>query len=106
VRDAFKGAFTEELPDLSVIWNTEHIVTEVESPGCGLIQRKPDLSAGGGNHHGVGFVLAYGSNVSKGRFVGHVLDIAPTIGRLLGEARRTEWEGKALSIPGLKFPGE
>ena len=105
VRDAFKGAFTEELPDLSVVWNTEHIVTDVESPGCGLMQRKPDLSAGGGNHRGVGFVLVYGSNVSKGRFVGHVFDIAPTIGGLLGEARRTEWEGEALSIPGLRLPG-
>lgn len=98
VRDLFKGTFSEELPDLSVIWNTDHIVKEVVSPRCGLTQRAPDLSAGGGNHRGVGFMLLHGLNVSGGRFVGNVFDFGPTISRFLDEPLRAEWDGKALPV--------
>jgi predicted AlkP superfamily phosphohydrolase/phosphomutase len=104
VRDRFSGAFADALPDLSVVWNNDYVLTEAESAACGLIQRRPDLSAGGGNHRGAGFMLVSGSGVSRSRVDGHVFDVAPTLCGLLGEIRRPEWEGSVLSIPGLDFP--
>jgi predicted AlkP superfamily phosphohydrolase/phosphomutase len=101
VRDSYQGKDLGVLPDLSVIWNSDHVITGVESPRFGVIRRKPDLMAGGGNHRSSGFVIMYGRDVAKGRFAGHVFDIAPTISRLLGEMNRPEWEGQPLSIRGL-----
>jgi predicted AlkP superfamily phosphohydrolase/phosphomutase len=98
IRDLFKGDFATALPDLSVIWNTEQIVTEVESPRCGLIQRHPDLSSGGGNHRGEGFMIVTGPNVRKGRFAGHVFDVAPTICSLLGDQACADSDGRVLAI--------
>ena len=106
VRDVFRGPFAVELPDLSVIWNTAQIVKEVESPKCGVIQTEPDLSAGGGNHRGVGFMLIYGSNVDASRFSGHVFDVAPTLSQLLGETRQPGWDGRPLPISGLETPNQ
>jgi predicted AlkP superfamily phosphohydrolase/phosphomutase len=94
VRDRFRGTFADALPDLSVVWNDDYIVTEAESPRCGLMSRQPDLSAGGGNHRGPGFMLLHGSGVKRSRFFGHVFDIAPTLCALLGEISRPEWEGE------------
>ena len=45
VRSLYEGPFSSQLPDLSVIWNTGHIVREVVSPNCGLIQRQPEPRA-------------------------------------------------------------
>lgn len=94
VQDRFRGAFANALPDLSVIWNNDHVLTEAESPHCGLMSRHPDLCAGGGNHQGPGFIVIHGSGVNRSRFLGHVFDIAPTLCALLGENSRPEWEGK------------
>ena len=104
VRDRFRGTFTDALPDLSVVWNNDYVLTRAESPACGLIQRQPDLSYGGGNHRGVGFMLIYGSGVNRSRFDGHVWDVATILCSLLGEVRRPEWEGRVLPIPGLDCP--
>lgn len=102
IRDVFRGPFAAELPDLSVIWNTAQIVTEVESPTCGIIRAAPDLSSGGGNHRGVGFMLIYGANVDAGRFAGHVFDIAPTLSQLLGETVQPGWDGRPLALSSLE----
>jgi predicted AlkP superfamily phosphohydrolase/phosphomutase len=106
IRDTFQGPFIEELPDLSVIWNTDYVVTNVVSPRCGLIRRDPDLSAGGGNHRGGGFILVSGSGVTRRRFAGHEFDIAPTVANLLGERGRPEWDGHALQIRGRETPAD
>ncbi len=100
VRDLFEGPFVDELPDLSVLWNPECLVTEVTSPRSGTIRHEPDLSGGSGNHRGVGFMLAHGAGVPRGRFTGHVFDVAPTIARLLGEPPRPEWDGVVLGAVG------
>ncbi len=97
VRDLFEGPFKDALPDLSVLWSPAPVVIEVTSPRCGAIRHEPDLSGGGGNHWGVGFLLAHGAGISRGRFTGHVFDVAPTISRLLGEPPRPEWDGVALA---------
>jgi predicted AlkP superfamily phosphohydrolase/phosphomutase len=98
VRDAFDGPFVDALPDISVAWNPDVIAADVESPGCGTIRRDPDRSGGCGNHREEGFLLAHGPGVTQGRFEGHVLDVAPTVARLLAEACRPEWEGAALDL--------
>jgi predicted AlkP superfamily phosphohydrolase/phosphomutase len=103
VHDLFKGPLADDLPDLSVIWNADHIVEEIESPKCGVIRCAPDLSAGGGNHRGTGFMLVSGPDVGGGRFAGSILDVAPTLCALLGEAPCPEWDGRPLPIPGLDF---
>jgi predicted AlkP superfamily phosphohydrolase/phosphomutase len=102
VRDRMNGAFLGGLPDLSVQWNSDYVVSEVESPGCGRIARAPDLSTGGGNHRGTGFVLVYGSGVRQERFTANAFDIAPTVAAWLGEKSRAEWEGRILTIAGLR----
>lgn len=94
VHDTLDGPLKADFPDLSVVWNTDQIVTTVESPSCGLIRRVPDLSAGGGNHRGTGFILIQGSDFSPGRFKGQVYDVAPSLSHWLGESSRTEWDGQ------------
>jgi predicted AlkP superfamily phosphohydrolase/phosphomutase len=98
IRDVFAGPFVDALPDLSVLWNPEVVVTEVTSPRAGAFRREPDLSGGGGNHQGVGFMLASGASVPRGRFTGHVFDVAPTVAGLLGERPRPEWDGVVLAF--------
>jgi predicted AlkP superfamily phosphohydrolase/phosphomutase len=106
VRECYPGRHAGTLPDLSVIWNSDHVITDVESPRVGVVPGRPDLLAGGGNHRGPGFIIVYGRDVLKGRFNGHVYDVAPTISRLLGERNRPEWTGRPLPIPGLNWANE
>lgn len=94
VKETFAGPLTADFPDLSVVWNTDQIVTTVESPTCGVIRRVPDASAGGGNHQGSGFTIIHGSDFAPGRFKAQVYDIAPTMSQWLGESRRPEWDGQ------------
>ena len=101
VRDGFSPSLAADFPDLSVIWNTDQIVLDVESPICGRIRRAPDLSAGGGNHRGTGFMLIYGPDFCRGRFSAHVCDVAPTLSRWLGEEIRPEWDGRECQFPEL-----
>ena len=98
IRQTFSGPLAAELPDLSVIWHTSQVVTEVESPTCGIIRVAQDLLSGGGNHRGMGFMLVHGANVAASRFAGHVFDIAPTVSQLLGEAVQPGWDGRALAF--------
>ena len=101
-RRLYRGPFSDELPDLSVIWNTGHIVSEVVSQRCGLIERQPDLSGGCGNHRGIGFLLAYGPGVVRGRLTGRDFDIAPTISEWLGERALPDWDGLPLKLTDSK----
>lgn len=98
VRDVLSKSPAADFPDLSVVWNTDQVVLDVESPTCGRIRRAPDLSAGGGNHRGAGFMLIYGSDFYRGRFNGNVCDVAPSLGRWLGEEVRPEWDGRAFEF--------
>jgi predicted AlkP superfamily phosphohydrolase/phosphomutase len=93
VHDIFAGPWTADFPDLSVVWNTDQMIATVESPTCGLIRRVPDLSAGGGNHRGSGFILMHGSDFLPGRFKGQVYDVAPSLSHWLGESTRPDWDG-------------
>jgi predicted AlkP superfamily phosphohydrolase/phosphomutase len=101
LRELYPSDHASPLPDLSIIWNSDHVVTGVDSARLGVARRNPDLTAGGGNHRGPGFMLMYGRDIAPGRLAGHVFDIAPTISRLLDEANRQDRDGKILPIPGL-----
>ncbi len=101
-RRLYRGPFSDELPDLSVIWNTGHIVSEVVSQRCGLIERQPDLLGGCGNHRGIGFLLAHGPGVVRGRLTGRDFDIAPTISEWLGERALPDWDGLPLKLTDSK----
>ena len=96
LRDIYDGEYANALPDLSVVWNTDEIATEVISQRYGVVRQQLDLTVGGGNHRGVGWILVNGPGVSGARIDGHILDIAPTITRLLGEAPREYWQGRSL----------
>jgi predicted AlkP superfamily phosphohydrolase/phosphomutase len=98
VRDVLSKSPAADFPDLSVVWNTDQLVLDVESPTCGRIRRVPDLSAGCGNHRGAGFMLIYGSDFCRGRFNGNVCDVAPSLSRWLGEEIRPEWDGRAFEF--------
>ena len=97
-RNLYRGSFIDELPDLSVIWDTARIVREVVSPKCGLIRSDADLSGGCGNHRGTGFLIAYGPGVGSGRITGRDHDIAPTISEWLGEKALPHWDGLPLKL--------
>jgi predicted AlkP superfamily phosphohydrolase/phosphomutase len=103
LRELYSSDHADALPDLSIIWNNDHVVTGVESARLGVVRQNPDLTAGGGNHRGPGFMMMYGRDVAKGRLTGHVFDIAPTVSRLLGEVNCQEGDGKILPIPGLNL---
>jgi predicted AlkP superfamily phosphohydrolase/phosphomutase len=100
VRDLYPGDRSGALPDLSVVWNNDHVMTGVESTRLGGLQRNPDLTGGGGNHRGPGFMILYGPGVVKRRFTGHVFDVARTVSCLLGEASRPEWDGGVCRFHG------
>jgi hypothetical protein len=96
VRDMFPGEYAEALPDLSVLWNSEHVAADVVSPSCGPIHRAPDLSGGSGNHRGEGFLLVHGAGSGSGTIKGNTSDIAPIVCRLLGETAGAGWDGKDI----------
>jgi hypothetical protein len=98
----YQGSFSDELPDLSVIWDTGQIASEVVSPRYGRMVRHPDLSGGCGNHRGIGFLLAYGPGVPRGRLTGRDFDIAPTISEWLGEPALPHWDGVSLKLADSK----
>jgi len=93
VNELFAGPYSEDFPDLSVLWNADQIITTAESATCGVIHRSPDPCAGGGNHHGSGFIIIHGADFSSGRFHGQVYDVAPSLSHWLGEPGRPEWDG-------------
>jgi predicted AlkP superfamily phosphohydrolase/phosphomutase len=97
-RQLYQGSFSDELPDLSVIWDTSQIANDVVSPRFGRIVRQPDLSGGCGNHRGTGFLLAYGPGVGHGRLTGRDFDIGPTISQWLGEPALPHWDGLPLDL--------
>lgn len=99
-RDLYPDHRSGPLPDLSVVWKRDHVLTGVQSTRFGTIWRKPDLTGGGGNHHGSGFLLMYGRGVARRRFQGHVFDIAPTVSCLLGEANPADREGGVCRFHG------
>ena len=83
--EAFAGEHRDLLPDLFVVWNRTCPITAAASPKIGEV-RIPSPHWRAGNHVSDGFFFAYGPSMLAGRNhgVSSIMDLAPTIGRLLG----------------------
>jgi predicted AlkP superfamily phosphohydrolase/phosphomutase len=83
--EVFAGEHRDLLPDLFVVWNRTCSITAAASPKIGEV-RIPSPRWRAGNHVSDGFFFAYGPSMLAGRnpeFTS-IMDLAPTIGRLLG----------------------
>jgi len=93
----------DELPDLIVKWSSkparEHRALISERYGS-IAWPTPGRHPEGrsGNHRPHGFVVARGAGIPRGGSIegADIVDLAPTIGRLLGLPARPEWTGKIL----------
>jgi len=86
-RDAFAGPYLDELPDVIVEWARTAPVRRIASPRVGVLE-VPELPGRTGDHWAQGFAVALGPHASAGE-VGQrvsIVDIAPTICAVLGEA--------------------
>lgn len=93
VRALFPGERAEDLPDVAVLWSAEAPIDEVSSPQLGVI-RNPIRELRSGNHREEGFLLARGPkfNEGAGHYMGHILQIAPTLLHLHGVAIPDQYE--------------
>lgn len=96
------GERHERLPDLVIRWHDapagEHVA--LESPRFGRVDRStPGRIPNGrsGNHRGQGFLMARGPGIPAGSRLeadAHILDLAPTVVRMLGTRTRTPLAGR------------
>ena len=95
----FEGPFLEQLPDITVLWESSFPWQAVRSPKFGtLCLRRQDARSG--SHRARGFILAAGPGVAAGRVIdGHsTYDIAPTVLEASGVPIPTDLDGKPLPL--------
>lgn len=103
-RDVFDGPKLHQLPDIVGSWNEDSASQHrlIKAPLYGEIPwPTPGHNPEGrsGNHNNQGFLIAYGKEIRKSKIENaHLLDLAPTILSLLGEAIPEQMEGKVLPI--------
>jgi predicted AlkP superfamily phosphohydrolase/phosphomutase len=92
----YEGEFLNVLPDLTVLWNADHSIDALESPGYGtVIGSHNDLRTGG--HAPDGFLMA--SSALSARLnleAADDKDLAPTILNLLDAPVPANMEGRSL----------
>jgi hypothetical protein len=96
------GDRRNRLPDLVIRWSDapskDHVA--LESPRFGRIERAtPGRVPNGrsGNHRGRGFLMAHGPGIAAGSRLGadaNILDLAPTVVRMLGTRATTPLAGR------------
>jgi predicted AlkP superfamily phosphohydrolase/phosphomutase len=81
----FGGEHRDLLPDLLAVWNRASSITAAASPKIGEV-RIPSPHWRAGNHVSDGLLFAYGPSMPARRNTGvtSIMDLGPTIGRLLG----------------------
>ena len=95
--EVFPGERQEQLPDLIVTWNNEVPFKSLASPRFGSIEGD-NADPRPGTHSPYGFLLAAGVGLPQrlqGR--GHLVDVAPTVMKLLGLTPPAEMDGVPLS---------
>jgi predicted AlkP superfamily phosphohydrolase/phosphomutase len=96
VSSQYEGEYLNVLPDLTVLWNADHSIDALESPGYGtVVGSHTDLRTGG--HAPDGFLMA--SRSLSGRLnldSADDKDIAPTILQLLDTPIPASMEGRSL----------
>lgn len=94
------GDQIDQLPDLCVQWRASEPVPGVRSPEFGELSGERRPSGRSGNHRLQGFFFAAGPQIdSSAKDVGgSVLDIAPTIFKLMDKPIPEDWDGTPLPI--------
>ena len=91
------GENRDEFPDLIVVWNREAPIEALRSERIGTVSgHLPDRRTGA--HLVEGFLIAFGSGIAHGSMVEEatILDIAPTILKIFGQAIPNDYDGRAL----------
>ena len=96
--DVFRGPRQEQLPDLVVSWNDEAPIESLAAAGMKTVAEvSPDPRTG--THSTSGFLLACGTGIPAGReSIGHLVQIAPTILRLLGVEGELDLDGQPIDF--------
>jgi predicted AlkP superfamily phosphohydrolase/phosphomutase len=103
--EIFPGERQEQLPDLIVTWNDEAPFTSLALPGFGRIEGE-SADPRPGTHSPFGFLLAAGSGLPQGlEGRGRLIDVAPTVMKLLGLTPPTNMDGVPLSALTLPANG-
>jgi len=91
------GETRDEFPDLMVVWNREAPIEALQSERIGTVSgHLPDRRTGA--HLVDGFLVAYGAGIADGPTAQEatILDIAPTILKIFGQAIPNDYDGRAL----------
>jgi predicted AlkP superfamily phosphohydrolase/phosphomutase len=99
VHEEFRGPFTDQLPDLTILWDQSFAWSALSSPRIGTLRlRGQDARTGG--HSTRGFVLAAGPEIPPGLLLtGHsIYDIAPTVLEAAGVMPPPDLDGRALRL--------
>ena len=98
--EIFPGPATSVLPDLIAEWSEELPVEAASGPATGTVQAKRELiSLRAGWHRPEGFLIAKGPGLPKGLRAepAHLLDLPPTVFRLLGLPPHESLEGVPIA---------
>jgi predicted AlkP superfamily phosphohydrolase/phosphomutase len=110
VREEYEGDRIDALPDLAVVWSAEAPINGLRSSRIGTVRGvNPERRPGG--HHPDAFVILSGPGVEEGRVLegAHLLDLAPTLFRLMDVPIPSDFDGgvleAALESPGAALEG-
>jgi predicted AlkP superfamily phosphohydrolase/phosphomutase len=94
------GEFLDQLPDLVLKWSGNEPIRKVFSPKIGTVSGE-NFHERSGAHRPYGFFIASGEQIAKDKKVdnGSIMDIPPTIFKILGEQIPEDFDGKVL--PGI-----
>jgi predicted AlkP superfamily phosphohydrolase/phosphomutase len=97
--EIFPGPRQEELPDLIVTWQEDAPIAALASPRGGAVEgANPDIRPG--THSRSGFLMAQGSDIPRGYLGrGRLVDVAPTVLRLLGLSPAADLDGTTWQLP-------
>lgn len=84
IRREYSGPFTDQLPDLMVVWQRDRAVRQVRVPGLGVLDVKPAVAveSRSGDHTPNALFLSDTAYEAVGSMA--TVSVAPTLGRALG----------------------
>jgi predicted AlkP superfamily phosphohydrolase/phosphomutase len=104
--EIYHGPYLDEAPDLTLDWwdtslfsTSPSLPERTKEPPVEVIERKlPTTAEWGGTHRRDGILIAYGKLFRKGIEIegARLIDMAPTILRLMGQAAPDDMDGRVL----------